>query len=125
MALTHATAVRTTLADAVDALVNTGSGTAVLRLRDSTTVLVSFSLQNPAFGNGSSGTISITGAPLTATIASSGTVDGFQVLDRDGTVIFSGSVTATGGGGDIEMADTTLVVTEAAKLDSFTYNASA
>lgn len=125
MAITHATATRNALADQVDTLVNTGAGTALFRLRASTTTITDFSLQNPAFGAASSGTITLQGTPIVAAAGASGTVDNFQVLDRDGTLVFSGSVTAGGGGGDVTIDNTSVNNGQDCSLDSFTYSAPA
>lgn len=96
-ATTIATAARDAQADAFDTLVNTGGGTAVLRLRNSTTTLVSFNLSNPAFGASSSGAITLSGVTISAT-ASAGTataVDNYQILDRGGAVVWTGSVSGS------------------------------
>lgn len=125
MAITHETAVRDALSDQIDTLVNTGAGTAVLKLRDGTTDIISFDLPDPAFGASSSGTITLNGVPINAAASATGSVDGFQVLDKDATVIFSGTVTVTGGGGDMEMNSTSLTITQTCDLTSFTYSSSA
>jgi hypothetical protein len=96
-ATTIATSARDAQADAFDALVNTGGGTAVLRLRNSTTTLVSFNLSNPAFGASSTGAITLSGVTISAT-ASAGTataVDNYQILDRGGAVVWTGGVTGS------------------------------
>jgi len=123
MTLTHVTALRSTLADAVDAAINTGAGTATLKIRASTTDLIVFNLQNPAFGAASSGVITLAGVPISTTAAATGTADNFQILDRDGTLLVSGSVTATGGGGDIEATNTSIATSQDADLTSLTYTA--
>jgi hypothetical protein len=91
------TAGRNAIADGFDSAVNTGGGTAVLRLRNSTTTLVSFNLQNPAFGAASTGTITLAGTTLTNT-ASAGTataVDNYEILDRGSAQIWAGAVTGS------------------------------
>ena len=96
-ATTIATAARNAQADAFVALVNTGAGTAVLRLRNSTTTLATFNLSNPAFGAASTGAITLSGVTISAT-AGAGTataVDNYQILDRDGNVVWTGSVTGS------------------------------
>ena|SRR5688572_6016417 len=96
-ATTIATAARNAQADAFDTLINTGAGTAVLRLRNSTTTLVSFNLSNPAFGAASTGAITLSGVTISAT-ASAGTataVDNYQILDRDAAVQWTGGVTGS------------------------------
>lgn len=68
-----------------------------------------------------SGSFSATGGTLTAadpagvTIAASGTAGYFRVKTSGGTAILDGTVTATGGGGDMQLATTTL--TSGATLD--------
>ena len=123
MSVTHATAVRSALADLIDTLVNTGSGTAKVRLRDSTTTIVDFDLADPAFGAASSGVITLAGVPIAATASASGDVDNAQLLDQDGTVILSCSVTGTGGGGDIEVSNVSIANGQDCSLTSLTYTA--
>jgi hypothetical protein len=91
------TAGRNSIADGFDAAVNTGAGTAVLRLKNSTTVLASFNLQNPAFGAASTGTITLAGTTLSTT-ASAGTasaVDNYDILDRNAASQWAGAVTGS------------------------------
>ena len=126
MALTHSTAMRNVLADAVDTAINTGSGTATLVIKDSSTVLATINLQNPAFGASSSGTITLAGVPLEdASADGTGTADSFDIEDRDGTVVVSGTVTATSGGGDIELDNTSINATQSVAITSLTYSAPA
>lgn len=125
MSVTHATAVRSALADLIDTLVNTGAGTAKLRLRDGTTTIVDFDLADPAFGAASSGVITLASTPIAATAAASGDVDNAQLLDQDGGVVLSCSVTATGGGGDIEVSNVSIANGQDCSLTSLTYSAPA
>lgn len=92
------TIARNALSDALDALINTGAGTAVLTLRNSTTVLVTFNLQNPAFGASAAGVITLQGVPISATASagSATTPDNYQVINRDAALTMSGAVTGTG-----------------------------
>lgn len=125
MSVTHATTVRSALADAVDALINTGGGTAKLRLRDSTTTIVDFNLQNPAFGSASSGVITLAGVPIAAVAGAAGDVDNAQILDRGGSLVLSCSVTGVGGGGDIEVSNVSIANGQDCSLESLTYTAPA
>lgn len=128
MAVTHATALRTVLADAVDNYLNTtGSADAAadLVIRASTTILVTFVLSNPAFGAASSGVITLSGTPIAATAAAAGTADNFQIRDRDNASALAGSVTVTGGGGDITVSNTSISNGQNCSLDSLTYTAPA
>lgn len=126
MSITHAMALRSAIADLVDSYVNAGSGTAKLRIRDGSTTVVDFDLDDPAFGAASSGIITLASTPIAAQAAAAGAeVDNFHLLDKDGTVVLSGSVTATGGGGDIEVTNTNIAQDQDCELDSLTYTAPA
>lgn len=123
MTITHAAGTRTALADQVDALVNTGSGTAQLVWREGTTDVVAFDLQDPAFGAASTGTITLQGVPLSATAGAQGDVDNFEVNDQNGALVFAGSITATSGGGDIEVDNISVNPDQGCEQTSFTYSA--
>src|SRR5262245_41213015 len=98
MAVTHSTALRNVLADAVDNYINTtGGGTAQVLILDSSTTLVAFNLGNPAFGSASSGTITLSGTPIgPANAVADGTADIGQITNRAGTASVFCSVTGTG-----------------------------
>lgn len=125
MSVTHATAVRSAIADLIDTLVNTGAGTSKLRLRDGTVTIVDFNLSDPAFGAASSGVITLNSTPIAATAGASGDVDNAQLLDQDGSVVLSCSVTGTGGGGDIEVSNVSIANGQDCSLTSLTYAAAA
>lgn len=128
MAVTHATALRSVLADAVDNYINTtGSADASgdLVVRATTTILVTFVLSNPAFGAASSGVLTGTSLPKTADAGAAGTADNFIIRDRDNASAILGSVTGVGGGGDIEISSTTIANGQACSLDTLTYTAPA
>ena len=89
------------------------------------TVLARVELQNPAFGAASDdnpGAIAaLLGTPLDdLDIDATGTASFFRVHDRDNNVIWQGSVTATGGGGDLELNSVSLQ--ENAKFTITGYN---
>lgn len=123
MAVTHVTTLRSVIADAVDAYINTGGGTAKVRLRDGTTTIVDFDLANPAFGAAASGVITLAGTPIDAQAVAGGEVDNAQILDRGAALAISCSVTATGGGGDIEVTNVNIALDQDCSLTSLTYTA--
>lgn len=127
MTVNHSTNTRNALADQVDTQVNAGGTDAQgdLVLQDNTTDLVEFNLQDPAFGAASSGTITLQGTTLTATAGTSGTADTFEIRDKDNNMQVNGSVTATGGGGDIEIDNTSINSGQDVDLTSLTYDAPA
>lgn len=123
MTITHLTDTRTKLADLIDDEVNLGAGTAKVRIRDATTTLVDFNLSNPAFGAAVAGVITLNSTPISATAVADGDADNFQLIDRNGDIIISGSVTATGLGGDIETTNISIANGQDCSLDSLTYTA--
>jgi hypothetical protein len=122
MSLTHGTATRTAVADTVVDRIDGGSP-GLLKIRASTTVLCTITLANPAFGNAASGVAAMSGLPKSGTAAASGTADNFQVTDSSGNVIFSGSVTATGGGGDLTLDNTSIASGQTVTVTAGSYTA--
>jgi hypothetical protein len=119
MALTHTTAVRNALAEYIAGYLDSGC----LVILDDTTVLATFTLGNPAFDDADEGII-VAKAIAAVNVTASGTADGFQVQSSDETEIFSGTVTVTGGGGDLELTDVVLVEGESLAVSLFKYEAS-
>jgi hypothetical protein len=113
------TAARNAQADAFDAYVNTGSGTATFKLETSSDEEVaSFDLQNPAFGAASNGVITLQGVTLQDTSAAGGTVAQASLYNRDGTKV-SESVAATSGQ-EVTVSSTTVGVGETVSLTALT-----
>jgi hypothetical protein len=127
MAIRINDAARNAAADAVAALVNGGSGAGVLRIYTGTqpatpatapsgTLLAEFTLSDPAFAAASSGSAALDVTPaLTDDGLAAGTAGWFRLLDSteaasDGQGVLDGSVTATGGGGDMTLNTTTISV---------------
>lgn len=124
MAVTHAAAVRDALATVVKEAHEAGTaGEATIVLRDDSTNIVIFEVGNTPFGSPSSGIITLGGTPHEAQAADSGEVDNFITRDRDGATVLSGSVTATGMGGDIEVTNTNVAENQDCELTSLTYEA--
>lgn len=127
MALVHATAVRNGLADYIDDQVNAGttdpSGDFVFKTSGDAEV-ASLTFSATAFGAATSGTI--TANTITSdTTAIAGTVAKFTFQNRDNTTIVTGTVTATGGGGDVEISSTAVGTGDTVSCSSLTYTASA
>lgn len=119
------TAARNAACDAVVDLVDGGSGAGMIRIYSgsqpatpatspSGTLLAEFTCSDPAFGSASTGvaTLDITPA-LTDTGITDGTAGWFRILDSTeaagtGLGIIDGSVTATGGGGQLTLNSTSI-----------------
>jgi hypothetical protein len=125
MAITLENVARSAAADAVVDLIDQGAGTATCVIKDGATTLATINLPNPAFGDASNGAAAGASLPVEATAVADGSADGFEVYDRDGTLLFSGTVTATGGGGDMTLPSVVVTTGEAVRISSFTYTAPA
>lgn len=121
MSVVHVTAVRNTVSDAVTTLLNGGT----LEILAGATVLASLALSATAAASASGG-VATFNTITSATASNTGTADGFKLKNSSGTEQLSGSVTTTGGGGDIEL-DTTAVTggSDTVAISSLTYTAPA
>jgi hypothetical protein len=128
MAVTHETAVRNTIADAVVDLVDTGTASPNLGYIEFQTSgdveVATLTFANPAFGAAASGTATAN-AITSDTNATGGTVAKFAVYDSDGTKLFSGSVTATSASpqGDITLSSVSVGASDTVSMSSLTYSA--
>lgn len=141
MATRISTAARTASTSAITALVDGGAGAGRLRIytgsqpagpgtTPSGTLLAEFTLSDPAYttANGVS-TLDVTPAVTTTGVAA-GEAGWFRVLDSTeaagtGLGVYDGSVTATGGGGDLTLATTTISVGLTVEITSATLTAPA
>lgn len=131
MAVRLPTASRNAAADAVVDLLDAGAGAATIQIRTGSqpasandaatgTLLVTFTMADPAFGAASAGVATAASVPRTATGAAAGTAGWARALDSTGATVVDGSVTATGGGGDITMDTTTVSVGLTVNLTALT-----
>ncbi len=118
MAIRLSTATRNAAADAVVDRADVGTAAGRLRIYTGTqpasandaatgTLLADVVLADPAFGAAANGTATLTD-PGAVTGAASGTAGWFRLLDSDLGAVFDGSVTATGGGGDLTLSNTSI-----------------
>lgn len=104
-----------------DGIVDLADG-GTLVIQEATTDLAEFTLQSPAFSAASSGTATLEGTTLSTTADADGTADSFEVRDSGSAVLWSGSVTETGGGGDIEIDNTSINSGQTVELTSYTFS---
>ncbi len=122
MAIQIAAAGRQAANNAVVDLLDTGTGTPTVQIRTGTpgdpdsaatgSLLAALAMDGTnAFGAANTADPSVSAANTIASAAASGTgiAGHFVALDRDDAIIFVGTVTATGGGGDIELNTTNIV----------------
>lgn len=126
MAISHEVTIRNALADLIDDRINSGTinlGGQIVFQTSGNVEVATVTFSNPAFGAASNGVI--TANPITAdTSATGGVTTNFKATDRNGNTVLTGSVTASGGGGDIELSSTTIGAGDTVTVTSFTYEAS-
>jgi hypothetical protein len=126
MTLTHSTAIRSVLADALVDAVDGGSGDAngdLVFMTSGDVEVATLAFANPAFGAASSG-VATANAIADDTNATGGTVELFKIQNLANTEVVRGSVTATSGGGDIELSSVVVGVGDTVSISSLTYTAS-
>lgn len=121
MAVTHPTAVRNTITDFIVDKLDAGAAAAKIELRTSGDVEVAtLPMSDPAFGASAAG-VATAGAITSDSSATGGTVAKAVFLDSDNNEVFRCSVTATGGGGDIELSSVVISAGQTVALTSVTY----
>lgn len=121
MAVTLSTAAANAACNAVVDLVDVNPPGDLVIMTAADAVLVTFELANPAFGN--AGAVN-PGEAIAAAIADvaatgTGTAAKFAAKDGNGTTIWSGTVTLTGGGGDITVDNTSIVTGQNCSVTSW------
>ena len=82
----------------------TGAQPATVATAPTGTLLLDFTLSDPAYAAPAGGSAALDVTPAVAAVAgASGTAGWFRLSDSTGTGVVDGDVTATGGGGDIEL----------------------
>lgn len=127
MAITHSDAVRNAVANTVVDLIDTG-GLGSLNFRataGAASDIASLPFQNPAFGNAGVTTVGMATANTITddTTAVAGTVAFFDVKNSLGATIFQGTVSDTGGVGDIKLSSVNIGTNDTISVSLLTYTA--
>ena len=125
-AVTHVNAVRTTMGnaavDAIDAgTTDTTGDLIIMDSADSAIARLSWTA-TPAFGNTTSGVATMNAINDEAS-ALGGTAALFKFQDRDNGEVMRGTVTGSGGGGDIELSSVNISPGDTVSISSLTYTA--
>lgn len=133
MSLQFSTVVRNAELDAIEAAIGTG---AIIKIRtgatpancgtaDSGTVLASMTLGPDWMDAASSGAKALSNLPVTDTSAdNTGTAGHYRLYASDGVTCHAqGSVTLTGGGGDMTVDNTSFVSGQQFQITAFTWTA--
>lgn len=132
MAFQFSVAARNAALDAIEAAIGAG---AIMKIRsgaapancaaaDSGTALATLNLPSDWLAAASSGSKAKLGTWEDTAADAAGTAGHFRVYAADGTTChLQGSVTVTGGGGDVEIVNTSIAVGQPVTVSSFTINA--
>lgn len=123
MAVTHVTALRTTLADAAVDAIDAGAGAGLLEFRTAADVEVAtLTFSDPAFGAAAAG-VATASAITSDASATGGTIAKAALRTSVPADVILCSVTATGGGGDIELNSVVVSAGQQVSVTSLTYTA--
>jgi len=129
MTVQNSTAVRNAQGDAWESTIGTsaklriysGAQPANCAAARTGTLLVEYSLASDWCAAASSGAKTLNSLPLSAAAAASGTAGHYAIMDSAGTTCHEqGSVTATGGGGDMTIDNTSIAGGQTVNITGFT-----
>jgi hypothetical protein len=131
MATRISNAARSAAADGVVDLLDGGSGAGHIEIRTgsqpasvataaSGTLLATLVLSDPAFGAASNGVATASAITGDTSADNTGTAGWFRAYDSNNNAVIDGSVTATGGGGDMTLDSTSIVAGGAVNITSWT-----
>ena len=132
MTLQYSTTVRNAKLDAVESTIGTspilkirtGSVPATPATADSGTVLATMTLPSDWMAAASSGTKALSGTWSDTSADATGTAAHFRIYASDGvTCHIQGTVTATGGGGDMTLDNTSIASGQTVTVTTFTLTA--
>jgi hypothetical protein len=123
-----ATAAANAVVDRIDA--GSGPGTLVIfgsvcpddaDDADSGTTLAVLTFGDPAFGNAAAGIATANAITADSSANATGTARCFRAKDSDGNVVFQGTITTAGNGGDIILSSTSVTSGQSVSITSLTY----
>lgn len=114
-------AIETTIGTAPILTIRTGAAPADCATANSGTVLATLTLPSDWMANASSGSKAKSGTWQDASADNAGTAAHFRIHDSTGTTChLQGTVTATGGGGDLTLDNTNIAAGQTVTITSFT-----
>lgn len=123
MGITMTTAARDAAVNAVVDLLDAGATDAngdLVIMTSGDVEVATLGLSNPAFGNSATGTATAN-AISDDTNATGGTAALHKMQDRNNTEVWRGTVTGSGGGGDLELSSVTIGAGDTVSISSYTY----
>ena len=120
MAITLTTRAKNAALNGIVDDIDSGGAAGNLQILDAAdNELATLPLTNPAFGAADSGSVSANSITTDTTIIA-GTASKFKVFNSGGSEIFRGTVTNTGGGGDLTLTNVNLFAGDRLAVSSFT-----
>lgn len=114
-------AIETAVGAAAVLKIRTGAQPSTCATADAGTVLASMTLPSDWMAGASGGTKTLSGTWQDTAADAAGTAAHFRIYANDGTTCHvQGSVTVTGGGGDLTLDNTNITATQAVTITSFT-----
>lgn len=114
----------TTIGTSAVVKIRTGAQPANCAAADSGTALVTFSLASDWASAASAGAKSLSSLPVSTTAGASGTAQHYRIYDSTATTCHEqGSITATGGGGDMTIDNTSINSGQTVQITAFTKTA--
>lgn len=133
MALGYVTALRNAQLDQITARIDGGTGAGLLRIYDgtrpatggtATTLLAQLTMTDPSAPAASNGTLTLSAITADSSADATGTATWFRIVQSDGTThVMDGSVTATGGGGDLTLNSVSVTAGGTVSVTSFAISA--
>lgn len=126
-----ATSARNAAAAAVGLLLDAGSGAGYIEIRTGAqpatpntaatgTLLATLPLSDPAFGAAATGVITANAITPDSTADASGTAGWFRAYDSSGAAVIDGTVTVSGGGGDMILSSVAVIAGGVVTVSSWT-----
>jgi len=113
-------AIETTIGTAPKVQIRTGAQPATPATADSGTLLVEFTLASD-WASQTGGVLTFSGTPIAGTASGTGTAGHYRIKDNAGTTThMQGSVTATGGGGDLTVDNAAIVLAQSVQITGWT-----
>lgn len=97
----------------------TGSAPATVASPSTGTVVATMNLPSDWMANAASGTKALSGTWQDTSADAAGTVGHFEICKSDNTVMLRGTVTATGGGGDITLDNVAVNLAQSVTITAF------
>lgn len=126
-------ATRNAMLASISARLDGGTGAGTVQVRSgsqpatgdtaaSGTLLATLTLSDPSFGAPSNGAMSANAVAGDSSADATGAAGWYRALDSTGATVIDGSVTATGGGGDMTFDNVSFVQGGAINMTSWTIN---